>query len=561
MACRFGSCAALFALLFASAAAAQAPLASGFGGPADYGSSCLHLNDDGSSPSIDLTPAFPAGLRFFDRTHTSAFVNTNGNITFSAALGTYTPNPFPVAEQPMIAPYWADVDTRVDDGGGIFGGCGLGGSTGVCTASAASRDNQVYWHLEPGRMVTTWYDTGYFSCHTDLRMSFQLILTAVPGCGGADGDFDVEFRYNRCEWETGDASGGSGGFGGTEAQAGFDAGNSSDFVEISGSRAPGIASALCTGSNVGEVGVWRFQIRSGAVLCPDAGAACDTGMVGVCAEGATQCIGGGTECAPVVPASDESCDSLDNDCDGMVDEGDALCGGETAVCDRGVCIDVCFEGGCGEGQTCTADGRCVDAGCEDLECPAGQRCRLGECVGACDGVTCPDGQNCRGGRCLDLCEELTCDPECSVCSAGACIVRCDLPGGACGAGETCQADGLCEPTDCVGVMCEPGATCRAGRGCIDACEGAVCPGVEVCMDGMCQLPVVPDPVDAGSVDGGPVEDGGVVEMDSGPVGDAGRPMPRRDSGGCSCATPGAPSSAPLLWLAVGLAWLTRRRFR
>ncbi len=75
---------------------------------------------------------------------------------------------------------------------------------------------------------------------------------------------------------------------------------------------------------------------------------------------------------------------------------------------------------------------------------------------------------------------------------------------------------------------------------------------------LCHVPGMPDPVDAGPVD---MEDaGGVVEMDSGPVGDAGRPVPRRDSG-CSCATPGAPSSAPLLWLAVGLAWLTRRRFQ
>ena len=84
------------------------------------------------------------------------------------------------------------------------------------------------------RKGQTWLNVGYFNIHDDLRMSFQMILTNALDCGS--GDFDVEFRYNRCEWTTGDASDGVGGFGGTPAQAGFDAGNGVDFVEIPGSR-------------------------------------------------------------------------------------------------------------------------------------------------------------------------------------------------------------------------------------------------------------------------------------------------------------------------------------
>src|SRR5262245_3045749 len=63
---------------------------------------------------------------------------------------------------------------------------------------------------------------------------------------------------------------------------GFDAGNRTDYVEIMGSRTPTIHTTLCTMSNVGTPGIWRFQIRSGVVVCPDAGDACDTGMLGVC---------------------------------------------------------------------------------------------------------------------------------------------------------------------------------------------------------------------------------------------------------------------------------------
>src|SRR5688572_11535485 len=83
--------------LFASTASAQATLVSGLGGTAGFGTQCLGMNDDGSSNRIDITPFFPGGLRFFDRTHTSLFVNTNGNITFSDPEPTYTPAAFPVA--------------------------------------------------------------------------------------------------------------------------------------------------------------------------------------------------------------------------------------------------------------------------------------------------------------------------------------------------------------------------------------------------------------------------------------------------------------------------------
>src|SRR5690606_4385092 len=130
------------------------------------------------------------------------------------------------ASQPMIAPWWGDVDTR---GGG------------------APARNGVYWSIGPGRFVATWHNVGYYSRHDNLRNDFQLILTAAPP--GA-GDFDVEFRYNRCEWTTGDASGGRGGFGGTPAQAGFDAGNLRDYVAVPGSLTREVL-RLCTTSNVG----------------------------------------------------------------------------------------------------------------------------------------------------------------------------------------------------------------------------------------------------------------------------------------------------------------------
>src|SRR6185503_15725738 len=114
--------------------------------------------------------------------------------------------------------------------------------------------------------------------------------------------------------------------------------------------------------------------------------------------GRTNCVGDHTECVQEVMPSPERCNALDDDCDGMTDEedGGALCA-EHQICERGTCIDVCFEGGCGPGLTCNDDGHCVDAMCVGVDCPPGERCVGGACVGACDGITCPSPLTCSGG--------------------------------------------------------------------------------------------------------------------------------------------------------------------
>ena len=305
---------ALMACVLAGAlvpgSAAAAPLIGGLGGPAGYGTGNLPGNDDGSSPAIDVRSAFPDGLHFFTTTYTSLYVNNNGNVSFGSDLGTFTPSPFPIASQPMIAPWWGDVDTR---GGGV------------------PLRNGVYWSITPGRVVVTWHNVGYYSIHDDLQNDFQLILTAAPP---GIGDFDVEFRYNRCEWTTGDASMGSGGFGGVPAQAGFDAGNLSDYVALPGSLTMDVL-RLCTTSNVGMPGVWRFEIRGGEVMCPGRGDACSTGMPGVCGPGTRVCVSPDESmCRADASPSDETCNGLDDDCDGRIDEelGSTTCGvGECTI--------------------------------------------------------------------------------------------------------------------------------------------------------------------------------------------------------------------------------------
>ena len=249
-----------FAFSLASTPAGAIPLLRGLGGAAGFGTNTLEPNDDDSTGIISVAREFPEGMWFFGSVYRSLYLNNNGNITFSDALGAFTPERFPVASQPMIAPFWADVDTR-----------GLG----------MPARNNVHWFVEPGRFIATWHLVGYFASHDTLQNSFQLVLTDQSARN--PGDFDVEFRYERCEWTTGDASGGTGGFGGTPAQAGFDAGNLRDFFALPGSFSREILN-VCTASNVGVPGLWQFQIRGGTVaMCGnrtvERGEECDDGNV------------------------------------------------------------------------------------------------------------------------------------------------------------------------------------------------------------------------------------------------------------------------------------------
>ncbi|MFO0604252.1 MAG: nidogen-like domain-containing protein [Polyangiales bacterium] len=580
----FAAFAALASVPLLAGDAGAIPLLTGFGGPSGYGlpENCVHPNDDGSyagpppttgypAVAVSITRAFPMGLRFFGTTYNTMYVNTNGNITFRGAVGTYTPSPFPIADQPMIAPWWADVDTR---GGG------------------QPMRNNICFHVEPNRVVVTWNNVGYFSSHDDRQNDFQLVLTTSNTCS-TTGDFDVEFRYNRCQWTTGDASGGTGGLGGTPAQVGFDAGNRRNYVALPMSRMMSILD-VCRTSNVpgGAPGLWRFQIRGGDVAggCMGGGTACTVaGQMGACGQGVNVCEAMGTRCAQVNMPRDERCNGNDDNCNGMIDEGDNLCP-MNYVCDRGSCVERCSgELGCVAGRTCTEEaGICVENTCMDVTCPAGQRCVSGSCVGVCDGVTCPVGQVCRAGRCLNPCEGVTCNPM-EVCdrnpgpTAGLCVPGCQCT--PCPMGQMCQPDGYCVSDDCAGVTCPTGEYCRGGM-CRDACETGpdtrLCPSGEVCQAGDCVTQAMMPRPDAGVGDGG--ADGGRADggrTDSGlpPVDvmigvDGGNGGPDADEPpvvlppsrrGCQCSTVGAESTADArlaaLGLAAAVAAVARRRRR
>lgn len=179
-------------------------------------------------------------LNYFGTDYTDFFINNNGNVSFGSGVSTFTPSPLnTTTAAPMIAPYWADIDTR----------SGLG-TVGLRTDIA----NQV---------IVTWDNVGYFSIHGDKRAFIQLVLRG-PGYSVPGDEGQIGFFFKTVDWETGDASGGSGGFGGTEATVGFGDGlaavNTGEF-SLPGSQAAGI-------SGIVENNHYWFNLGSGGTPAP-----------------------------------------------------------------------------------------------------------------------------------------------------------------------------------------------------------------------------------------------------------------------------------------------------
>jgi subtilisin family serine protease len=113
---------------------------------------------------------------------------------------------------------------------------------------------------------------------------------------------------------------------------------------------------------------------------------CDTGEPGVCGAGTLVCAGGALVCTPDVPPSAEMCDGLDNDCDGVVDDGNPG-GGER--CDTGL-LGICAQGTVvctGDGFMCSQEQQPRAETCNGLDdnCD-GEADEAGVCGVTCDGT-------------------------------------------------------------------------------------------------------------------------------------------------------------------------------
>jgi hypothetical protein len=160
-------------------------------------------NDDEFSNVFVL----PFNFSFYGTSYDSLYINNNGNISFDLPYSTFTANPFPDPNYNMIAPFWADVDTRSTNGG------------------------NVWFKLNPHSLVVVWDHVGYWNMMEDKLNTFQLIIsdgqdTIVPAGN------NVSFCYGDMQWTTGSASLGVNGFGGTPATVGVNIGNGLDYFQV-----------------------------------------------------------------------------------------------------------------------------------------------------------------------------------------------------------------------------------------------------------------------------------------------------------------------------------------
>jgi hypothetical protein len=205
---------------------------------------------------------------------------------------------------------------------------------------------------------------------------------------------------------------------------------------------------------------------------PGGGSACATGLPGVCADGATRCASPALVCEPVTPAAPELCNVLDDDCDGAIDEDNpgggaacfsgmpGICAPGTVTCTFGLLL--CLPSLGPAPEVCNALDDDCDGATDEGNPGGGAPCPTGL-----PGVCGTGAVACSGGA---LACQQTVFPGIEACNA----LDDDCDGTA---DEGDPGGGVACATGMPGV-CAPGTThCQAGA---IACLPNVAPAPEVC---------------------------------------------------------------------------------
>lgn len=242
------ACTAILAVTVVSAVSsrgAQAQIRNNAG----FATTNFPANDDQFQGPVN----FGFTANFFGTPWTQLFVNNNGNVTFGNGLSTYTPfNLTGPTGLPIIAPFFADVDTR-----------------GASSTTTKYGTDVVNGHTAFG---VDWLGVGYYSFLGPPLNFFQLVM--IDRSDIAAGDFDFEFNYGAMGWEVGEASGDNNGNGRCDpaetscvpAHTGWNSGNGTDFYEQPGSGVDG--ALIAGGPNSLENQRLLFQVRNGNVAPP-----------------------------------------------------------------------------------------------------------------------------------------------------------------------------------------------------------------------------------------------------------------------------------------------------
>jgi gliding motility-associated-like protein len=222
-------------------------------------------NDDGSTSLLTI----PFNFCLYGTNYTTLYINNNGNISFGSAYSTFSSNPFPDPAYIMVAPFWGDVDTR---------------GTG-----------QVRYKITPTAMYVNWEAVGYYSSHTDMVNTFQLIITDGTDPVLPAGN-NIAFCYGDMQWTTGDASMGVGGFGGVPSTVGINKGDGVNYIQIGRFDQPGAAYDGGYGANDGVSWLdnqsFYFNSCNSTNIAPIVSGLSNCDTLHVCATGDTLILNG-----------------------------------------------------------------------------------------------------------------------------------------------------------------------------------------------------------------------------------------------------------------------------
>ena len=214
-------------------------------GPA-AGDTALPKSDDGYELR-SLDPLDSNGLHykipFMGGRHPNYVVAINGVVSFGSGLASYSPESFPRAlgTPPIVAPFWADVDTRPEQyGGNVYHRVITDYATRMEIGARMTNCYLDYvWGVEgSGRayrrgpfkptlaIVATWDRVGCYDRQTDRVNTFQ----AVIATDGLETHALFLYPNQAIWWDYGSASTG------IHASGGGDAGDQANYYNIPGAR-------------------------------------------------------------------------------------------------------------------------------------------------------------------------------------------------------------------------------------------------------------------------------------------------------------------------------------
>ncbi len=218
--------------------------------PSGWNASAVVRGDDTANLVVNL----PFTMNWLGTNYTQLYLNMNGNVTFTGGFVSYTPGALTGVGQGIMAPFWADVDSRyVGSPNQLYYSDITSGSIPSVNGHKAFL---VTWS------AVQYYNNGNIASQTPTD-TFQLVIVDRSDTGA--GNFDFIYNYDQMLWDKGTASN-------TYARAGW-ATNGTTSYELPGSGTSGalldsaatstalVKSSLNSG---GQLGRYTWQVRAGA---------------------------------------------------------------------------------------------------------------------------------------------------------------------------------------------------------------------------------------------------------------------------------------------------------